>query len=338
MKNAKSRRIPTLTAVGAAAVLTFAREQGIDEFERLERAVEILREAGYTWEQEPEVSTDEEGNPLLSWRVALLPFVEQSALYESFRLDEPWDSPHNKQLIPLMPSFYRAVGANPGEGKTNFLAITCPNCVFMRHPQLGVPRTTSREAHAAIIVEASANHAVVWTRPDDIDLSSGDTGLFESNLVSQQLYTDRWVVVAWSQHPEIGEGVTVEQLMALPNAIYNWGWFERSRRNPRPYDFLEDLPVRIADQYHFLRLFLLRGTNIVALHYERLAREFAEGVSPRVMLVDGGLLAELMIDHVVGVAVQRAGQWRACVQRQRLVYLYAQRQLQRHGLVHLSGQ
>jgi len=48
--------------------------------------------------------------PLLSWRVAILPFIEQDALYKQFKLDEPWDSEHNKKLIPLMPRIYMPVG------------------------------------------------------------------------------------------------------------------------------------------------------------------------------------------------------------------------------------
>jgi hypothetical protein len=43
-----------------------------------------------------------DGKPLLSWRVALLPFLEEQALYEQFRLDEPWDSEHN---LPLIKTF-----------------------------------------------------------------------------------------------------------------------------------------------------------------------------------------------------------------------------------------
>ena len=46
---------------------------------------------------------DASGKPLLSWRVAILPGLEQGNLYKQFRLDEPWDSPHNLTLLPLMP-------------------------------------------------------------------------------------------------------------------------------------------------------------------------------------------------------------------------------------------
>jgi hypothetical protein len=46
---------------------------------------------------------DKAGKPLLSWRVAILPYQDEEALYKEFRLDEPWDSPHNKSLIARMP-------------------------------------------------------------------------------------------------------------------------------------------------------------------------------------------------------------------------------------------
>src|SRR5205807_1197555 len=47
----------------------------------------------------PAVTYANDGKPLLSWRVMLLPYLEQDALYRAFRLDEPWDSPHNIQLL-----------------------------------------------------------------------------------------------------------------------------------------------------------------------------------------------------------------------------------------------
>ena len=41
-----------------------------------------------------------------SWMAQILPFVEQQALYHRFKLDEPWDSPHNKELIKEIPPVY----------------------------------------------------------------------------------------------------------------------------------------------------------------------------------------------------------------------------------------
>ena len=58
----------------------------------------------------PAATYDKDGRPLLGWRVLILPYFgeEQYAqLYKEFKLDEPWDSPHNKALLPRMPSCYR---------------------------------------------------------------------------------------------------------------------------------------------------------------------------------------------------------------------------------------
>ena len=65
--------------------------------------------------------TDKDGKPLLSWRVAILPYVEQQELYNKFKLDEPWDSPHNKALIKEMPTVYLCPSRkNPEEGTTTY--------------------------------------------------------------------------------------------------------------------------------------------------------------------------------------------------------------------------
>ena len=63
------------------------------------------------WDNKPDPDTGRPKAGGLSWRVAILPYIEQQALYLRFKHDEPWDSPANKQLIPLMPKLYRAGGA-----------------------------------------------------------------------------------------------------------------------------------------------------------------------------------------------------------------------------------
>ena len=58
--------------------------------------------------------TDPAGKPLLSWRVALLPHVDQLGLYQEFKLDEAWDGPHNKKLLERMPAIYAPPLQPPG--------------------------------------------------------------------------------------------------------------------------------------------------------------------------------------------------------------------------------
>jgi hypothetical protein len=54
----------------------------------------------------PAYVADAHGRPLYSWRVLILPYIEQRPLYDRFHLDEPWDSPNNRTLIASMPFTY----------------------------------------------------------------------------------------------------------------------------------------------------------------------------------------------------------------------------------------
>jgi hypothetical protein len=54
----------------------------------------------------PAVVYGKNGEPLYSWRVLILPFLEEEGVYNEFHLDEPWDSPHNIALLPRMPRIY----------------------------------------------------------------------------------------------------------------------------------------------------------------------------------------------------------------------------------------
>jgi hypothetical protein len=55
----------------------------------------------------PAYTVDEGGKPLHSWRVLILPYIEQNTLYEKIRKDEPWDSEYNKQFHSEVPSIFR---------------------------------------------------------------------------------------------------------------------------------------------------------------------------------------------------------------------------------------
>lgn len=82
----------------------------------------------------PHAYGDGEGKTTgLSWRVHLLPFLGQNALYNKFKLNEPWNSPHNKALIAEIPAIYRIPGT-PSDGKTAYHVFTGPNTPFPEQP------------------------------------------------------------------------------------------------------------------------------------------------------------------------------------------------------------
>ena len=63
----------------------------------------------------PLYTVDANGKPLHSWRVMILPFIEQAALYDAIRHDEPWDSEYNKQFHDRMPAVFQCP-SNPDKG------------------------------------------------------------------------------------------------------------------------------------------------------------------------------------------------------------------------------
>lgn len=110
---------------------------------------------------------DAEGKPHLSWRVHLLPMLGHSPLYDSFHLDEPWDSPHNRSLIEKMPDVYRDPYDQLGDTKTRYVRLTGPETAFPQ-PHGSKLRSIRGTSDTLLLVSAGPDTAVVWTKPEDI--------------------------------------------------------------------------------------------------------------------------------------------------------------------------
>jgi hypothetical protein len=80
----------------------------------------------------PAYIADENGRPMHSWRILLLPYIERGDLYKQYRFDEPWDGPNNRKLASQMPGLYRCAGHDYGEGEfhTTYGSFgkKCPTC------------------------------------------------------------------------------------------------------------------------------------------------------------------------------------------------------------------
>jgi uncharacterized protein (TIGR03067 family) len=112
--------------------------------------------------------TSKDGKPLLSWRVAILPFVEEGTLYREFRLDEPWDSPHNKKLLNKMPKLYEPVRGKTKQPYTSYYqAFTGPGTAFEPNMKLRIGGSFPDGTSLTIFV-VEAGEPVPWTKPEDV--------------------------------------------------------------------------------------------------------------------------------------------------------------------------
>src|SRR5262249_36159250 len=116
----------------------------------------------------PAVVTARDGRPLYSWRVLLLPFLEEKGLYDRFNLEEPWDSPPNRPLADVLPQCYapRLIGAPRFEpGRTHYQVLVGPGTAFER-PGLTFKDFSDGPASTILVVEAG--EAVLWSQPVDL--------------------------------------------------------------------------------------------------------------------------------------------------------------------------
>lgn len=191
----------SIAGVGVVAALVLPAVEKARETARQNTSRNNLRSLGLalTLQQQrdgklpPRTITDADGKPLLSWRVAILPYIDQQALYEQFHLDEPWDSEHNRKLVTTMP----AILAHPShaylqtEGRTIY---QIPTGIDALYNDYGAPSQSDynrvSKSKTAWITESAPWEAVEWTRPDDVvvDLNNPEGTLSRSGSDGPNVY------------------------------------------------------------------------------------------------------------------------------------------------------
>ncbi len=120
-----------------------------------------------TYKHFPTNITDKNGKALLSWRVQILPYLEQNQLYQQFKLDEPWDSKHNKELIAKIPAVFRHPKSKAAPEKTTYLMPAGPG-LFQCGKLLSFKDITDGSSNTIMVLEVDDEHAASWTKPDDL--------------------------------------------------------------------------------------------------------------------------------------------------------------------------
>lgn len=119
----------------------------------------------------PAARYDKEGRPLLSWRVLLLPYLEQEQLYQQFHLDEPWDSPDNLSLLGQMPAVYAhhpsPNGPKAEPAQTFFKVFAGKGAAFEGREGVPFPEGFADGTSKTILL-IEAGEPVPWTKPEDI--------------------------------------------------------------------------------------------------------------------------------------------------------------------------
>jgi prepilin-type processing-associated H-X9-DG protein len=120
----------------------------------------------------PAYIPDEDGKPMHSWRVLILPFLEEAALHRQYRFDEPWDSPTNRAVTSRMPNVYRCPNASaaPAGTETNYMVITGQGTVFEGAKAASFAHIMDGTSNTLLVME-TVGSGVHWADPRDLDAS-----------------------------------------------------------------------------------------------------------------------------------------------------------------------
>jgi hypothetical protein len=169
---------------------------------------------------------DKNGKPLLSWRVAILPYLEFDNLYRQFHFDEPWDSEHNKTLLKLMPKQFALPGdESKHEMPSTYYRVFVGNgAVFGWRRSPSFEQLTAADGTAGTLLITEAADAVPWTKPEELEydpkkqpkfgfhigdhcnfvFADGSAGTLKKNVKERLLHS----LIQWKD----GQGVRQEDL------------------------------------------------------------------------------------------------------------------------------
>jgi prepilin-type processing-associated H-X9-DG protein len=167
--------VASVAVIGILIGLLLPAVQAAREAARRVQSMTNLKQIGLSIKNDESVhgtyparaNFDKQGKPLLSWRVHMLPYLEENALYKQFHLDEPWDSEHNKTLIPLMPKLYANPSGMVRPGMANYLAVCGKGLMFDGEKGRKPVDIRNGTSNTIMVVEADDDRAVIWTKPED---------------------------------------------------------------------------------------------------------------------------------------------------------------------------
>jgi hypothetical protein len=162
----------------------------------------------------PAYQADAEGRPMHSWRVLILPYLEQDAVYRRYLFSEPWDGPNNRQLELPTPGSYVFHGEKRTESTTtNYLAIVGPETVWPGRSTITSDAVKDGKEGTILVVE-NRGAGIHWMEPRDLSFADMDF-TFNSPRGLSSKYRDPAVATLDGRVYRLRKELSAETLRAL---------------------------------------------------------------------------------------------------------------------------
>ena len=174
-----------LAVVGVISCLLIPAPQYAPEAGRRDLCANNLKQIGLgLWNYHdvygcfpPAYVSDANGKPMHTWRVLILPFVAEQALYDRYDFNEPWDGPKNSLLAKQMPAVFRCP-RNAANRRTNsdYVAIVGPETIWQPDQGTTFAEIKDGSSNTIAVIEA-AGLGVNWMEPRDLPFAAVDKGI-----------------------------------------------------------------------------------------------------------------------------------------------------------------
>lgn len=178
----------------------------------------------------PAYIADTKGKPMHSWRVLILPYMEQEALYDRYDFSEPWDGPNNRKLTGAKPYAYVCPSSDSnspsGSPMTNYVAVIGQGAMWKKDRAVKVSEIPDGTSYTIMLAEI-ANSDINWMEPRDLSFEEALRGINPKSglgISSQHVSNNGYfyhdtplanVAFADATAHALPEGLSVEKLEGL---------------------------------------------------------------------------------------------------------------------------
>lgn len=156
-----SQRLLELVASGIIVQRAASRDfaNRVEYLQNMQRISAAIAQYRSEHNQNPTDILDDDGKPLLSWRVRILPYLRENVAFAAIKKEEAWDSESNKKILRWMPKVF-----GPNKNKKGLTHFKFVNNAVTTASDIDIAKYQKTKTVELI----DASNPVEWTRPGDV--------------------------------------------------------------------------------------------------------------------------------------------------------------------------